>query len=141
MLQVPLLKPLKQWRFLFLFLCLLGVQNSAQAQDKILVVDIAYELLAALGEYEELRTLEKKNHRSLNAKVIPVLQVILQQYQHQYDTLQTLTQHFEDPAPLQKRLKKMAYFIDLFKDELTYRKTMLDYKKAMQKQHRLMEEQ
>jgi len=141
MLQLLTLKQPKKWLIMLLFFCFSGGYTLSYANNNIVIVDIRYELFAALGEYEELRNQEKRRRRSLDAQVIPVLQIILQEYTHQYDTLQTLAQQFEDPAPLQQRLEKITHFIDLFKDELTYRKTMLELQEAIKKQQNLMETQ
>ncbi len=141
MLQVLALKLLKKWHLCCFLLLFVYPFAELQARDTIVIVDIPYALLAALGEYEELRSLEKKQHDSLDAQVIPVLHIILQEYQRQYATLQALTEHFQDPTPLQQRLQKMARFLDLFKDELTYRKTLLEVQEALKKQRELMENQ
>ncbi len=120
-----------------MLLCLLS-SAAANAQDNIVIIDIPYELLAALGQYEELHSLEKQQKQAVDTQMIPILKTILHEYTQQYNNLQQLAEHFEDPTPLLKRLKKMARFIALFKEELTYRQTLLDFQEAVKKQESLI---
>ncbi len=121
-------------------LCLgLGYASGLRAEETIVIIDMPYELLASLGEYEEIHNQEKQQDQVLDPRMIPVLRSILHEYRQQQDNLEQLAQNFADPEPLRLRQQKMARFIALFQEELNYRQTMQEFREAMEKQQHLLD--
>ena len=133
----PAAKRCSLWCCLPLLLGLYSI--GSWANDGIVIIDMPYDLLAALVEYEELQQREKQTQTSLDAYMVPVLQTILKEYQRQYQQLFNISKHFEDADPLHQRLKKMERFIREFQDELRYRQTLLEFQNVMKRQRELID--
>lgn len=131
---------------LVLTLCMVITGNTSAAKDPaldkdegILVVDVCYDLLLALGEYHELTEEEKQDSVSVNARIVPVIERIINVFRRERERYQTLAIE-AGQQPSKERLEKINNHITTFDTELMIRVKELEFETLRRKQRRLFME-
>ena len=131
---------------LALTFCIVITGNTRAAEDPaldnnegILVVDVCYDLLFALGEYHELTREERQEEISVNARIVPVIERIISGFRGERDRYQTLAIE-AGQQPTKERLEKINSHIIIFDTELTIRAKELEFETLRRKQRRLFME-
>ncbi len=105
------------------------IQNSEQSVAEF---DVPYELFAALSDYHDLTQLEEKRH--IDAEIIPAITEIIYYFEEErqkYLSIQTISEK------MKKNLEKMDAHLTDFKNELLFRKKVLEFRILLKKQQQL----
>ncbi len=115
-------------------------QRPDTERQQIVRVDISYALFAALAEYQEFSEAEKQGDSRANAALVPVLESILRELDQEYARHTALLDEAPDPGALEKRLQKLQAYIQDFRNELVFRKKVMEFNALLEKQKTLIDQ-
>lgn len=132
--------------FILSFLALLSAASTAEEQiesvpeasapqpkQAIAEVNITYTLFTSLAEYAELIQTEETQHIDVNAKIVPVLEVVLQEYTQELQKYHSrLTRSTNQDLHL--KINKLAEYAEEFRKELIFRKQNIELNNLLKKQ-------
>ncbi|MFK5970912.1 MAG: hypothetical protein QM487_12445 [Candidatus Marithrix sp.] len=108
-----------------------NIQNSDQS---VIEFDVPYELFAALSDYHDLTQSEEKRHLVIDEEIIPVIAEIIYSFeeeQQKYLNIQNISDKVKN------NLEKMdAHLID-FRNELLFRRKVVEFRTLLEKQQKL----
>ncbi len=109
------------------------VQNS---QQSVVEFDVPYELFAALSDYHDLTQSEEKSNLVIDEEIIQAIAEIIYYFEEERQKyLSIQDQHFS--AKVEKNLEKMDAHLTDFRNELLFRKKVVEFRTLLEKQQKL----
>jgi hypothetical protein len=132
---------------LCLWLCVPGIaasqnrtdENAATGYDTIVTVNIPTELFMALITYQELSEAETEGKETVVEKLIPVLKSMIEALESERRKLAPNRSDTPADPMTRTRIAKLDRHLADFRNELRYRRKLLEYQRLKEKQKALIE--
>jgi len=112
------------------------VAFSQKAQNELAEFDVAYELFAALSDYHDLTQAEEKRRLVIDKEIIPVIKEIIYYFEEERQKYLKI-QDEKFVAKVQKNLEKMDAYLTDFRNELLFRKKVVEFRTLLKEQQKL----
>lgn len=116
---------------------LAAVPGSARADEGIVVVDVGYDLLMDLAEYQELMEAEQQRVEGVNGRLVPVIDRIIKGFNHERDNYLAVVRR-AGKKPDQEKLSRIDAHIETFGTELLVREKAHEYEELRRMQRRML---
>ena len=107
------------------------IQNSDQS---VIEFDVPYELFAALSDYHDLTQSEEKRQLTVDEEIIPAITEIIYYFEEERQKYLNI-QDISDKVKI--NLAKIDAHLTDFKNDLLFRKKVVEFKILLEKQHKL----
>ncbi|MCK5877514.1 MAG: hypothetical protein KAG43_07760 [Candidatus Marithrix sp.] len=108
-------------------------QNSAQS---VVEFDVPYELFVALSDYHDLTQLEEQHH--IDKEIIPVITEIIYYFTEEIDKYLVMP---DISDKIKVNLEKINSHLIDFKNELLFRKKVVEFRALLKQQQQLKSSQ
>ncbi len=113
---------------------------AEQPSDSIVTVNIPYDLFLSLARYQELSEAERQEGKNIhNREIIPVLEKIIDIFKAERNRYRSLIQAERWSDELSRRLVRMDKLIEVYQNELQYRRKSRELEQLLIEQKALIE--
>ncbi len=109
------------------------VQNS---QQSVAEFDVPYELFAALSDYHDLTQSEEKRNLVVDEEIIQAITEIIYYFEEERQKYLSIQDKLVS-AKVKQNLEKMDAHLTDFKNELLFRKKVVEFRTLLEKQQKL----
>ena len=113
-------------------------ENIQNFDQSVIEFDVPYELFAALSDYHDLTQSEEKRHLVIDEEMIPVIAEIIYSFEEERQKYLNI-QNISDK--MKKNLGKMDDHLTDFRNELLFRKKVVEFRTLLEKQQKLKSNQ
>ncbi len=113
-------------------------QNTQNSEQSVIEFDVPYELFAALSEYHDLTQSEEKQRLVIDEEIIQVISEIIyffEEERQKYINIQNIS------GKIKINLEKMDAYLTDFRNELLFRKKVIEFRILLEKQQKLKSNQ
>ena len=109
-------------------------ENTQNSDQSVIEFDVPYELFAALSDYHDLTQSEEKQHLIVDEEIILVITEIIYFFEEERQKYLNI-QNISDK--MKKNLEKMDAYLADFRNELLFRKKVVEFRILLEKQQKL----